>query len=87
MPWPWFNAWCGDIDVCGFKKPQSFYRDVVWRRSQIEMMVHTPIPEGSRERVSGWGWPDEAQLELAGTGRQAVAGRGLFALRHACGWN
>jgi beta-galactosidase len=61
MPWPWFNAWCGDIDLCGFKKPQSFYRDVVWRHSQIEMAVHTPIPEGQRERVSGWGWPDESQ--------------------------
>ena len=60
-PWPWFNAWCGDIDVCGFKKPQSYYRDVVWRRSQIEMMVHTPRPEGVDERVSGWGWPDETR--------------------------
>jgi beta-galactosidase len=61
LPWPWFNAWCGDIDICGFKKPQSFYRDVVWRRSEIEMMVHAPIPDGQRERVSAWGWPDEAQ--------------------------
>jgi len=61
MPWPWFDAWCGDIDVCGFKKPQSYYRDVVWRRSQIEMMVHTPMPEGAYERVSGWGWPDETR--------------------------
>ena len=59
MPWPWFNAWCGDIDVCGFKKPQSYYRDVVWRRSQIEMAVHTPLPDGAWERVSNWGWPDE----------------------------
>ena len=61
MPWPWFNAWCGDIDVCGFKKPQSFYRDVVWRRSPIEMAVHSPIPSGVSEKVSGWGWPDESQ--------------------------
>ncbi|HLP76999.1 MAG TPA: glycoside hydrolase family 2 TIM barrel-domain containing protein, partial [Candidatus Paceibacterota bacterium] len=61
MPWPWYNAWCGDIDVCGFKKPQSYYRDVVWRRSQIEMAVHTPLPDGAFERVSGWGWPDEAR--------------------------
>jgi beta-galactosidase len=58
-PWPWFNAWCGDIDVCGFKKPQSYYRDVVWRRSQIEMAVHAPLPDGVTEGVSGWGWPDE----------------------------
>jgi beta-galactosidase len=61
MPWPWFNAWCGDIDVCGFKKPQSYYRDVVWRRSQIEMMVHAPMPDGAWERVSSWGWPDETR--------------------------
>ena len=61
MSWPWYNAWCGDLDVCGFKKPQSFYRDVVWRRSQIEMAVHAPIPPGITEKVSGWGWPNESQ--------------------------
>lgn len=60
-PWPWYNAWCGDIDVCGFKKPQSYYRDVVWRRSQIEMAVHTPLPDGVHENVSGWGWPEETR--------------------------
>ncbi len=61
MPWPWYNAWCGDIDVCGFKKAQSYYRDVVWRRSQIEMAVHTPMPDGVHENVSGWGWPNETR--------------------------
>jgi beta-galactosidase len=61
MPWPWFDSWCGDIDVCGFKKPQSYYRDVVWRRSPIEMAVHTPMPDGAWERVSNWGWPDETR--------------------------
>ena len=60
-PWPWHNAWCGDIDVCGFKKPQSYYRDVVWGRSQIEMAVHSPMPEGIHENVSGWGWPNETR--------------------------
>jgi hypothetical protein len=57
--WPWFNAWCGDIDLCGDKKSQSYYRDVIWRRSPVEITVHTPMPEGSREKVSYWGWPDE----------------------------
>jgi beta-galactosidase len=61
MPWPWFDAWCGDLDVCGFKKPQSYYRDVVWRRSPIEIAVRTPMPAGLSERVSGWGWPDETR--------------------------
>ena len=61
QPWPWFNAFCGDIDLCGFKKPQSYYRDVVWNRSPLAMAVHAPVPEGRTEQISGWGWPDEHQ--------------------------
>jgi beta-galactosidase len=57
--WPWFNAFCGDLDLCGFKKAPSYYRDVVWGRSELEVFVHRPIPQGRREVVSGWGWPDE----------------------------
>ena len=59
--YPWFNAWCGDIDICGFKKPQLFYRDVIWGNSKLELAVHIPMPEGRSEQVSGWGWPDERQ--------------------------
>lgn len=61
MPWPWYDSYCGDIDICGFKKPQSYYRDVVWRRSKLEMAVHSPIPDGQKEELSKWGWPDEHQ--------------------------
>ncbi len=56
---PWFNSWCGDIDLIGGKKPQLYYRDVVWGLSKMEMLVHKPIPDGHKEAVSGWGWPDE----------------------------
>ncbi len=59
--WPWYNAHCGDIDICGFKKPQSYFRDVVWKISKLEMAVHAPIPSGMIENVSYWGWPDEQQ--------------------------
>jgi beta-galactosidase len=59
QPWPWYTNNCGDIDLCGNKKPQSYYRDVIWDNSKIEMMVHTPIPEGMVETYSYWGWPDE----------------------------
>ncbi|MBN1185195.1 MAG: DUF4982 domain-containing protein [Bacteroidales bacterium] len=61
MGWPWFNAWCGDIDLIGQKKPQSYYRDVVWRNLPITMAVHEPIPEGMVENLSRWGWPQEWQ--------------------------
>jgi beta-galactosidase len=59
--WPWYNSYCGDIDICGFKKPQSYFRDVVWKVSNLEMAVHAPIPSGMKEVVSFWGWPDEQQ--------------------------
>ena len=58
-PWPWFNANCGDISILGYKKPQMFYRDVVWGNSDLEMLVHAPIPDGRKEIISMWGWPEE----------------------------
>ncbi|MCG6187199.1 glycoside hydrolase family 2 TIM barrel-domain containing protein [Maribellus maritimus] len=58
-PWPWFNAYCGDISILGYKKPQMYFRDVVWRNSNLEIMVHTPVPEGRKEIISKWGWPGE----------------------------
>ncbi|MCE6992048.1 glycoside hydrolase family 2 TIM barrel-domain containing protein [Dyadobacter sp. CY323] len=61
LPWPWYNAWCGDLDLIGFKKPQSYYRDVVWRNRAVTMAVHSGIPEGMKESVTNWGWPDEHQ--------------------------
>jgi len=59
LGWPWVNAWCGDIDLIGNKKPQSLYRDVVWKRSGTQIVVHRPMAEGAVEKVSSWGWPDE----------------------------
>ncbi|PKQ66015.1 hypothetical protein BZG01_12600 [Labilibaculum manganireducens] len=58
IEWPMYNANCGDIDLIGNKKPQSYYRDVVWGRSKIEMFVRKPIPDGQYEFESWWGWPD-----------------------------
>ena len=59
LPWPWFDSWCGDIDLIGNKKPQLYFRDIVWNNSKIEMLVHTPVPAGRKEVISYWGWPDE----------------------------
>lgn len=59
MGWPWYNAWCGDIDFCGDKKPQSYYRDILWREREISMAVRRPVAEGKKEVVNGWGWTDE----------------------------
>ena len=58
-PWPWFGAWCGDIDITGERKPQKAYRDVLWDISKLEINVHSPVPQGQAEYVGMWGWPDE----------------------------
>jgi len=58
-PWPWFINNSGDISILGFKKPQMYFRDVVWRNSELEILVHFPIPVGRKEIVSFWGWPNE----------------------------
>lgn len=59
QPWPWFNNFSGDIDLCGNKKPQSLYRDILWDIKPISINVHSPIPAGRSEDLSYWGWPDE----------------------------
>ena len=59
--WTWYNGWCGDIDLVGVKKPQSYYRDVVWHRAPITMAVERPVPEGMHQSVSAWGWQLEQQ--------------------------
>jgi beta-galactosidase len=61
MPWPWYVSNCGDIDIVGDKKPQSFYRDVVWGVSPLEVAIHEPAPAGKHEVVFFWGWPKEEQ--------------------------
>ncbi len=55
--WPWTVAYCGDLDLCGFKRPQSYYRDIVWGDRKIALFVHEPGTEGKKELLSWWGWP------------------------------
>ncbi len=59
VEYPTFTAKCGDFDIIGNKNPASFYRDVVWERSKIEMLVKTPIPENMFLFKTRWGWADE----------------------------
>jgi len=57
--YPWHQANCGDLDLCGFKRPQSYYRDVLWQNGdKLFIAVHYPIPEGKTPSITQWGWPD-----------------------------
>ena len=57
--WPVYTNYQGDIDLIGNRKVPSFYQHVVWGKSKVELFVHRPIPEGKREQISNWGFPDE----------------------------
>jgi beta-galactosidase len=61
--YPWTHAYCGDIDICGFKRPQSFYRDVLWNDSaSVSIFVKPPVPSfpvnPKKETWSKWEWQD-----------------------------
>lgn len=59
--YPAFQAGCGEIDILGSRKPQGLYRDVLWGRSTLELLVHRPIPPGTYEWRGPWGWYDELE--------------------------
>ena len=60
--YPWNLAFCGDIDICGWKRPQSYYRDALWKDGQISLFVTPPVPSfeqnPNRESWSKWHWLD-----------------------------
>lgn len=64
--YPWSLAYCGDIDVCGWKRPQSYYRDAFWSESpNVHAVVHTPVTSFdplTRKRIgwSRWHYDDVA---------------------------
>jgi beta-galactosidase len=60
--YPWKVAYCGDIDICGWKRPQSFYRDVLWSSNQLSVFVKAPKPtfeyNPKKADWSNWNWHD-----------------------------
>jgi beta-galactosidase len=54
-PYPWHAAVCGDIDLTGFRKPQSYYRDILWNGGdRVYATVRLPEPEGKKIIAVGW---------------------------------
>ena len=65
VPYPWFQGNCGDVDLIGQRKPQSYWRSVVWGLSALEMAVERPTPGGTEQLIDharwNWGYYDELQ--------------------------
>lgn len=56
-PYPYHLANCGDFDICGFKRPQSYYRDLLWGvRTAPFIAVLEPQHYGKPLGFTPWGW-------------------------------
>ena len=55
--YPWLLAHCGDIDLLGNKRPQSYYRDVVWGIAKAPKLFCLPpdLVDKNIARLS-WTW-------------------------------
>ena len=66
---PWHAAACGDLDLTGRRKPQSYYRDILWNGGdRVYATVRLPEPEGKKTiavawtvypTVPSWTWPGQ----------------------------
>jgi beta-galactosidase len=61
--YPWNLAYCGDIDVCGWKRPASYFRDALWHNGEnISIFVEPAEPSfpvnPRRADWSMWHWFD-----------------------------
>ena len=72
--YPWHAAVCGDLDLTGYRKPQSYYRDILWNGGdRVYTTVRLPEPEGKKIIAVGWAtyptlpswtWPGHEGKEL-----------------------
>jgi len=56
---PWHGAYCGDIDLTGWRKPISHYRSMLYNDNErLYMAVREPAPEPLQIRETWWSvWP------------------------------
>jgi beta-galactosidase len=56
---PWHGAYCGDIDLTGWRKPISHYRSMLYNNTEkLYMAVREPNPEPLKIKTTMWSvWP------------------------------
>ncbi len=57
--WPWHGAYCGDVDITGWRKPISHYRDMLYNDgTKLYMAVREPDGYNGEIRETQWSvWP------------------------------
>ncbi|MHA6526062.1 glycoside hydrolase family 2 TIM barrel-domain containing protein [Tessaracoccus sp. G1721] len=58
--YPYLTAWCGDLDITGWRRPVSYYRQIVFGlRAEPYIAVQRPGRQGHTITMqSPWGWSD-----------------------------
>lgn len=57
--YPWYIAWCGDLDITGHRRPVSYYREIVFGlRTQPYLAVRYPRTFGKTRKTGGWDFMD-----------------------------
>lgn len=58
-PFPWQLAWCGDLDITGFRRPASYFREIVFGlRNTPYLAVQRPRTDGLVPAGGPWSWTD-----------------------------
>ena len=52
---PWHAAYCGDLDLTGFRKPSSYYRDILWNGGD-RVFLTVRLPESGDKKIIAAGW-------------------------------
>ena len=71
--WPWHGAYCGDVDITGYRKPISIYREMLWKEAYdgefpSVLSIAVKEPDGYHGKIhqtawsvwptwSSWNWP------------------------------
>lgn len=57
--YPWHGAYCGDIDLTGWRKPISHYRSMLYNTNEkLYMAVREPDPDSGKIKQTIWSvWP------------------------------
>lgn len=57
--YPWHGSYCGDIDLTGWRKPVSHYRNLLWNNTEkLYMAVREPNPDTGEIKETMWSvWP------------------------------
>lgn len=53
----WHGAYCGDVDITGWRKPISHYREMLWKNSAaVKPYIAVREPDGYRGKIRETAW-------------------------------